>query len=75
MLKEWNNNPIIKPTDNRGARGVLLVDETTDLDWAFDHAKKHSDIGEVIVEEFIQGPQLSTEGSVVNVNMLHRCFF
>jgi len=66
ILKEWNNNLIIKPTDNRGARGVLLVDETTNLNWAFDHARKHSDIGEVIVEEFIQGAQLSTEGFVVN---------
>jgi biotin carboxylase len=63
---DWQTRLIIKPTDNRGARGVLLIDKTTDLQWAYNYAKQHSKLGEVIVEEFIEGPQISTEGFVVN---------
>ena len=30
---------VIKPVDSRGSRGVLLLDSSTNLDWAYKHAK------------------------------------
>jgi len=56
---------VLKPIDGRGARGVLLLTERTDLAWAFAHATRQSRRGAVMVEEFLAGPQISTEGLVV----------
>ena len=53
---------VIKPTDNAGAKGVLLLVDGIDLEWAFEYSKKHSFSGNVIAEKFIAGPQISTEG-------------
>ena len=41
FLEKIKNNfekLIIKPVDNRGSRGVLLIDKKTDLDWAYDYS-------------------------------------
>lgn len=53
---------VLKPVDNSGARGVLRLTKDTDLAWAFDYAKKYSFSGRCIVEKFIDGLQISTEG-------------
>lgn len=58
---ESRNKIVIKPIDGRGARGVLLLDKNSDLEWAFAESKRWGDCGRVMVEEFIQGQQLSTE--------------
>jgi biotin carboxylase len=52
---------VIKPVDGRGARGVLRLDDGVDLDWAFRHALGQSPSGRVMVEEYLPGPQISTE--------------
>lgn len=52
---------VIKPVDSRGARGVLRLSEKVDLDWAFQHARENSPTGRVMVEEYLSGPQISTE--------------
>jgi len=52
---------VIKPVDSRGARGVLRLSEKVDLDWAFQHARDNSPTGRVMVEEYLPGPQVSTE--------------
>ncbi len=52
---------VIKPVDSRGARGVLRLSEKVDLDWAFSQAKENSPTGRVMVEEYLSGPQISTE--------------
>jgi len=56
---------VLKPVDSRGARGVLRLTEQTDLAWAFAHASSESRGGGVMVEEFLAGPQVSTEGLLV----------
>src|SRR5207244_7258015 len=53
---------VLKPVDGRGARGVLRLTAATDLAWAFAHAKSQSRSGGVMVEEYLAGPQISTEG-------------
>ena len=57
---------VIKPVDSRGARGVLLLTKEMDLDWAYDTAKVESKTGRVMLEEYLAGPQVSTEGLMVN---------
>lgn len=57
---------VIKPVDSRGARGVLLLNEGVDLDWAFELSRSFSPSGRVMVEEYLPGPQVSTEGLILN---------
>jgi biotin carboxylase len=57
---------VIKPVDSRGARGVQRIKETKQLEQAFDIAKKYSPQGRVMMEKFLEGPQLSTEGFMLN---------
>jgi biotin carboxylase len=52
---------VIKPVDSRGARGVLLLDHPDQFEWAFQAAQKESPTGRVMVEEYLPGPQISTE--------------
>jgi biotin carboxylase len=57
---------VLKPIDARGARGVLRLTERTDLAWALAHAASQSRRGVVMVEEYLAGPQISTEGLLVD---------
>lgn len=57
---------VVKPVDSRGARGVLRLTGRVDLNWAYDYALSYSPKGRVIVEEYLSGPQISTESLVVN---------
>ena len=52
---------IVKPADNSGSRGVNLLNEDSDLDAAYEYTVKYSRSGEVIVEEFMDGPEVSVE--------------
>lgn len=52
---------VLKPVDSRGARGVLKLSSGIDLDWAYHHSKAFSPSSRVMVEEFLEGPQFSTE--------------
>ena len=66
VFEKWGRQLIIKPTDGRGARGVLLVDDTVDLSWAYEHALSYAQAKKVMVERYISGPQISTEGFVLD---------
>ncbi len=57
---------VLKPVDGRGARGVLLINDTVDPEWAFAEAKRWGDCGRLILEEFIPGMQLSTESFILD---------
>ena len=57
---------IIKPVDSRGARGVLLLNKDIDLKWAYETSLSYSPTKRVMVEEFLEGPQVSTESLVIN---------
>ncbi|MDP5030996.1 MAG: ATP-grasp domain-containing protein [Paraglaciecola sp.] len=52
---------IVKPVDSRGARGVQLIDTHEDLDAAWQLAAKESPTSRVMLEEYLEGPQFSTE--------------
>jgi biotin carboxylase len=57
---------VVKPVDSRGARGVLRLDADVEIGWAYAFAKRHSPSGRVMVERFLDGPQVSTESLVVD---------
>jgi biotin carboxylase len=67
---ERGRNLVIKPVDSRGSRGVQRVEQVQDLDKAFMLARQHSPTERVMVEQYLDGPQVSTESIVVN----GRCF-
>jgi len=52
---------VIKPVDSRGARGVQLIETAMELDQAWELAAKESPTSRVMLEEYLSGPQFSTE--------------
>lgn len=52
---------IIKPVDSRGARGVQLIEIASELDSAWELAARESPTSRVMLEEYLEGPQFSTE--------------
>ncbi|MCW7492917.1 alpha-hydroxy-acid oxidizing protein [Leptospira sp. 2 VSF19] len=52
---------VMKPADNMGARGVIKVNHKDDLPTAFRHAKRFCPTGELILEEYMEGPELSVD--------------
>jgi len=62
LRRDWNADVvIIKPTDQAGSRGVRIINQGDDLAAALDYAKEYSLNNEILLEEFIHGPQISTE--------------
>ena len=57
---------IIKPNDSRGSRGVIRLIEGIDLNWAYNYAINYSPTNRIIVESFLDGPQISTESMIIN---------
>ena len=59
---DWLHFPLVlKPADNMGARGVIKVKDKTELQESFAHTKKYSTSGEMILEEFMEGPEFSVD--------------
>jgi biotin carboxylase len=65
IIKDWGYPVVIKPVDSRGARGVLRLSKEVDLDWAWAHSKENSPTGRVMVEKYLEGPQVSTESMMI----------
>jgi biotin carboxylase len=53
---------IIKPTMNWGSRGISRVDSPFDLEWSIDFALKNQRTGRFIVEQCIDGTEMTIEG-------------
>lgn len=64
IIKRRGYPMVIKPLDNRGARGVLLLKEGIDLKWAYENSLANSFSGRVMAEEFLEGLQVSTESII-----------
>ena len=63
---------IMKPTDNAGSHGVAKVNSFKELLDNYEYSHSCSRHGEVIVEEYLDGPEVSVEVMVVDgkVNIL-----
>ena len=66
LLNQFNFPVITKPTDNSGSRGIMLVNKASDLERAFNYSSKNGRNGDVIIEEYMEGPEVSVEIMVIN---------
>jgi len=57
---------IIKPADSQGQRGVRLINNFEEFLQHFDMCKKYSRSGLVIIEDYINGPELSVNAYIVD---------
>jgi len=57
---------VMKPSDNMGARGVMRIDNANQVADAFKFAKSASPSGELIIEQFMDGPELSIDAIIFN---------
>ncbi len=66
LLPELTYPCILKPTDNAGSRGVMLVKSADELMTAYQYSVSQSRGGLVILEEYMTGPEVSVEVMVVD---------
>ena len=69
IIKKFEKPFIVKPADNSGSRGVFLVKDAADLNnalEAYEYSKKYSRNGDVMVEEYMIGPEVSVELFSIN---------
>ena len=60
--EQWKCNMlVIKPTDRAGSRGVRLLNKKENIKRDYNYALSNSNIDEVMIEEYIEGHQISTE--------------
>jgi len=57
---------VLKPAENMGARGVIKISKRDEIPSAYHHSKKFSPTGELIVEEYLEGHELSIDALVWN---------
>jgi len=59
---------VLKPADNAASRGVILIDKRTAPDYGelYRYTIQFSRSGEVLAEEYMEGPEVSVESYTVN---------
>ena len=64
-LKEWSAFPaILKPVDSQGQRGVYEINSTEDIEKYFEKSIAYSFRKKVILEEYVQGKEVSVNAFV-----------
>lgn len=64
VLKSKGKDSVIKPIDSMGARGVRRISDEKDLEEFFDKSLSFSGQGKVLIEEFVEGNELSVDALV-----------
>ncbi len=73
-VERLNGYCIVKPADNAGSRGVVLLDgrkrggqwEAGELENVYEYSRGNSRNGTVMAEEFMEGPEVSVEAMTVD---------
>ena len=67
-IKDAGYRCIVKPADNSGSRGIDLLNnfEQETLDRAYEYSKQSSRSGDLMVEEFMEGAEVSVETLSIN---------
>ena len=60
---------IMKPTDSQGQRGVNIINNHDEFLELFDQTKAYSRSGQVIIEKYVNGPEVSVNGYLVDGKM------
>jgi len=61
IINEIRYPVIIKPVDRSGSRGVFKIEELDDIYTLYNESKSFSYSGQVMVEKYLEGLQISTE--------------
>ncbi len=61
-IEQWGYSAILKPKDSQSSFGVFKVDNETQLRACFAASLKESHDGKILVEEFIEGTEVTVEG-------------
>lgn len=62
---------VLKPSDAQGQRGIFLVNSDEEVEQHFEAAKEYSREGKVILEKYIDGPELSVNGYMVDGKLVY----
>lgn len=57
---------IMKPTDSQGQRGVFLIENEEEFKENFETSKAYSRSKQVIIERYVDGPEVSVNGYLLN---------
>ncbi|MCM8710187.1 ATP-grasp domain-containing protein [Clostridium sp. SYSU_GA19001] len=57
---------IMKPVDSQGQRGVTRINSLDEFKEKFESSMKHSRVKRLIVEEYIEGPEISVNSYSIN---------
>ena len=62
-VKQFKEKAVVKAVDNAGSRGIELVDlnDRDAVDKAYDYCKEWSHSGELVLEEYMDGPEVCVE--------------
>lgn len=69
VVKQFNVPFILKPADSSGSRGIFEVKDIHNEDLiveAYEYCHPFSRVGDVVVEEYMEGPEVSVETLTVN---------
>jgi biotin carboxylase len=55
---------VLKPSDNAGSRGVSVIYSLSELDHFYEIAASFSRVGDILLEEFMAGEEMSVEGFI-----------
>ena len=63
QIHDFGAKCIIKPVDNSGSRGIILLEkfDRNRIDDAYEYSRQSSRSGDLMVEEFMEGPEVSVE--------------
>lgn len=67
-IKNFKDKFIVKPSDGSGSKGVVLCDhnQQKDLTSIFYEVMSYSSSGYILLEEFMNGPEVSVESLTIN---------
>lgn len=68
-VKQFSVPFIVKPADSSGSRGIFEVVDITNQELvkkAYEYCKPYSKVGDVVVEEYMMGPEVSVETLAVD---------
>lgn len=62
---------VMKPTDSQGQRGIVLIKSQADLKSNFERVKSYSREGKVIIEKYIDGPEVSVNCYMIDGSLAY----
>lgn len=63
-VKQFKTKFIVKPADNSGSRGIFLIENLDNekiIEEAYQYSKQFSRNGDIVVEEYMEGEEVSVE--------------